>query len=158
MTPSLGYHMQKDMKKTNIHGTTWIPSPPPVVTLQAGLDKDVCIDQTEDAGHAKHFAQVSVMEFQPGGEGHPQELHRPALLVRQALVPETGGETLAADAGQTLGLLPGLPQLVPQLQGVCAASHAGGQVSEACHHLDPQRGVSHDHNTVKNNLNTTSTQ
>lgn len=76
-----------------------------------------------------------MVELQAGGEGHPEQLHLLALVLRQALVSQVTGEVMADRHGQLLGLLTGLPELIPKLQAVGGAANAGGQVAVTRHHL-----------------------
>ena len=74
-------------------------------------------------------------ELHAGGEGHPEELHLLPVLLREALVPEVRCKMATDALCQFLGLFFRLSQLIPQLQTVCAATSAGGQVPVTCHHL-----------------------
>lgn len=75
------------------------------------------------------------MELQAGGEGHPEQLQLPALLLGQALVSEVTREMVADRRGQLLRLLARLPELVPQLQAVGGATDTRRQVAVTRHHL-----------------------
>lgn len=81
------------------------------------------------------FAHVHMMELQAGGEGHPEQLHLFALVLRQTLVSKVAREVMADRYGQLLCLLARLPQLIPQLQAVGGATDTGRQVAVTRHHL-----------------------
>lgn len=85
--------------------------------------------------HVEDFAHVHVMELQAGGEGHPEQLHLFALVLRQTLVSEVTREVMADRHGQLLSLLARLPEFIPQLQAVCGATDTGRQVAVTRHHL-----------------------
>lgn len=85
--------------------------------------------------HVEDFAHVHMMELQAGGEGHPQQFHLLALLLRQSLVSKVTREMMADRCGQFLCLLAGLPELIPQLQAVGGATDTGRQVTVTRHHL-----------------------
>lgn len=104
-------------------------------TLHTSFHQRVSVGQREDVTHVEDFAHVHMEELQAGGEGHPEELHLFALLLRQALVSEVRREVMADGHGQLLGLFAHLSQLVPQPQAVRAAADTRGQVVVTCHHL-----------------------
>lgn len=85
--------------------------------------------------HVEDFAHVHMVELQAGGEGHPEQLHLLALVLRQALVSKVRRELMADRHGQLLSLLARLPELIPQLQAVRGAADARRQVAVTCHHL-----------------------
>lgn len=85
--------------------------------------------------HVEDFAHVHMVELQAGGEGHPEQLHLLALVLRQALVSEVRRELMADRHGQLLSLLARLPELIPQLQAVGGAADARRQVAVTRHHL-----------------------
>lgn len=104
-------------------------------TLQPSFDEASGVGHREDVTHVEHFAHVNMKKLQAAGEGHPEELHLPPLLLGEALVSQTWGEMVAGGCGQILGLFPCLSQLLPQLQVVRATANARGQLPVARHHL-----------------------